>query len=104
MALSITVTLVLRPGFEEKKSTFSANNWVADLIAVMKGSLVRIAIYAITVLLKVTEHKGKSTLSRSSGCVQQAAPALPIPPKYHLATIFVFGLESSDAIMLSVTA
>lgn len=43
--------------------------------------------------------KEKHTLSRSSGCVQHAAPALPNPPKYHLATIFVFCCDDSDAIV-----
>ena len=59
-----------------------------------------------TVFLKdVNEQmKDKSTLSRSSGCVQHAAPALPNPPKYHLATIFVFCFGDSDAIVIAVTA
>ena len=40
------------------------------------------------------------TLSRSRGCVQQAAPALANPPWYHLATIFVFGFDSSAAMVV----
>jgi len=58
-----------------------------------------------TVLLKDAnvKIKEKSTLSRSSGCVQQAAPALPNPPKYHLATILVFCCADSDAIVTAVT-
>jgi len=46
----------------------------------------------------------KCTFSRSRGCVQHAAPALPNPPKYHRATIFVFGFDGSDAIVKWCTA
>jgi len=58
--------------------------------------------YVTTMFLKDSKSKDgrdKITLSRSSGWVQHAAPALPSPPKYHRATIFVFGLDGSDAIV-----
>lgn len=36
------------------------------------------------------ETECQHTLSRSSGWVQHAAPALATPPKYHFPTILVF--------------
>jgi hypothetical protein len=36
------------------------------------------------------------TFIRSSGCVQQAAIALAIPPKYHLPILFVLSTDMTD--------
>jgi hypothetical protein len=36
------------------------------------------------------------TFIRSSGCVQQAAIALAIPPKYHLPILFVLPTDMTD--------
>lgn len=92
--MSTVLKVKLRDHCREQKILFNWNKLIDSLYRVYNLPWVLITLRAICTRVSLTSCcVCKCTLSRSRGCVQQAAKAEDNPPKYHRASLFSFWID-----------